>query len=70
VIVFEDLRRERQPMRVIAERLSFEWYIRYDLHESLRGHYVVDGGKAQMILDMLVTAVELTANFPRTVVAF
>ncbi len=57
-------------MRVIAERLSFEWYIRYDLHESLPGHYVVDGGKAQVILDMLVAAVELTENFPRTVVAF
>ena len=57
-------------MRMVAERLSLRWYIRYDLHESLPGHYVVDGGKARVILDMLLTAAELTENLPRTVVAF
>jgi hypothetical protein len=35
VMFFEDLRSERQLMRVIADRLSVRWYLGYDLHETL-----------------------------------
>jgi hypothetical protein len=35
---FEDLRSERQLMRVVADRLSLRWYLGYDLHESLPDH--------------------------------
>src|SRR3712207_5249886 len=35
---FEDLRSERQLMRVAADRLSVRWYLGYDLHEALPDH--------------------------------
>jgi IS5 family transposase len=35
---FEDLRSERQLMRVVADRLSLRWYLGYDLHEPLPDH--------------------------------
>jgi len=38
VIFFEDLRSERQLMRVVADRLSLRWYVGYDLFESLPDH--------------------------------
>src|SRR5215210_3634635 len=38
VMFFEDLRSERQPMGVVADRLSLRWYVGYDLHESLPDH--------------------------------
>ena len=38
VMFFEDLRSERQLMRVVADRLSLRWYFGYDLHEPLPDH--------------------------------
>ena len=38
VMFFEDLRSERQLMRVVCDRLSVRWYLGYDLHESLPDH--------------------------------
>jgi transposase len=38
VMFFEDLRSERQLMRVVSDRLSVRWYLGYDLHESLPEH--------------------------------
>ncbi len=38
VMFFEDLRSERQLMRVVADRLSVRWYLGYDLHEPLPDH--------------------------------
>ena len=38
VVFFEDLRSERQLMRVVGDRLSLRWYIGYDLHEPLPDH--------------------------------
>jgi transposase len=38
VMFFEDLRSERQLMRVVSDRLSVRWYLGYDLHESLPDH--------------------------------
>ncbi len=38
VMFFEDLRSERQLMRVAADRLSVRWYLGYDLHEALPDH--------------------------------
>ncbi|MDP9458111.1 MAG: transposase [Actinomycetota bacterium] len=38
VMFFEDLRSERQLMRVVANRLSLRWYLGYDLHEPLPDH--------------------------------
>ena len=38
VMFFEDLRSERQLMRVAADRLSVRWYLGYDLHEPLPNH--------------------------------
>jgi transposase len=38
VMFFEDLRSERQLMRVVADRLSVRWYLGYDLHELLPDH--------------------------------
>jgi transposase len=38
VMFFEDLRSERQLMRMVADRLSVRWYLGYDLHESLPDH--------------------------------
>jgi transposase len=38
VMFFEDLRSERQLMRVVADRLSLRWYLGYDLFESLPDH--------------------------------
>jgi transposase len=38
VLFFEDLRSERQLMKVVADRLSLRWYLAYDLHESLPDH--------------------------------
>jgi transposase len=32
VLFFEDLRSERQLMRVVADRISVRWYLGYDLH--------------------------------------
>ncbi len=38
VMFFEDLRSERQLMRVVADRLSVRWYLGYDFFESLPDH--------------------------------
>jgi hypothetical protein len=38
VMFFEDLSSERQPMRVVADRLSVRWYVGYDLQEPLPDH--------------------------------
>jgi transposase len=38
VMFFENLRSERQLMRVVADRLSVRWYLGYDLHEPLPDH--------------------------------
>jgi transposase len=38
VMFFEDLRSERQLMRVVADRLSVRWYLGYDLLEPLPDH--------------------------------
>ncbi len=38
VMFFEDLRSERQLMRVVADRLSLRWYLGYDLREPLPDH--------------------------------
>jgi transposase len=38
VMFFEDLRSERQLMRVVFDRLTLRWYLGYDLHESLPDH--------------------------------
>jgi transposase len=38
VMFFEDIRSERQLMRVVADRLSLRWYLGYDLHETLPDH--------------------------------
>jgi transposase len=38
VMFFEGVRSERQLMRVVADRLSVRWYLRYDLDESLPDH--------------------------------
>jgi transposase len=35
---FEDIRSERQLMRVVADRLSLRWYLGYDLFEPLPDH--------------------------------
>ncbi len=38
VMFFEGMRSERQLMRVVHDRLSFRWYLGYDLHEALPDH--------------------------------
>ena len=38
VMFFEDIRSERQPMEVAADRLSIRWYLGYDLREPLPDH--------------------------------
>ncbi len=38
VMFFENVRGERQLMRVAADRLSVRWYLGYDLHEALPDH--------------------------------
>lgn len=38
VMFFEDLRSERQLMRVVFDHLSLRWYLGYDLHETLPDH--------------------------------
>src|SRR5512133_1893934 len=38
VMFFEDIRSERQLMRVVADRLSLRWYLGYDLFEPLPEH--------------------------------
>jgi transposase len=38
VMFFEDLRSERQLMRVVSDRLSLRWYLGYDLFEPLPDH--------------------------------
>ncbi len=38
VMFFEGIRSERQLMRVVADRLSVRWYLRYDLDEPLPDH--------------------------------
>jgi transposase len=38
VMFFEDLRSERQLLRVVADRLSLRWYLGYDLTEPLPDH--------------------------------
>src|SRR5687767_3863742 len=35
---FEDIRSERELMRVAADRLSVRWFLGYDLHEPLPDH--------------------------------
>jgi hypothetical protein len=36
--LFEDLRSERQLVRVVCECLSLRWYLVYDLNEPLPDH--------------------------------
>jgi transposase len=38
VMFFEDIRSERQLMKVAADRLSVRWFLGYDLYESLPDH--------------------------------
>lgn len=38
VMFFENVRSERQLMRVAADRISVRWYLGYDLHEPLPDH--------------------------------
>jgi transposase len=38
LMFLEDLRSERQLMRVLADRLSVRWYLGYDLYEALPDH--------------------------------
>jgi transposase len=38
VMFFEDIRSERELMRVAADRLSVRWFLGYDLHEPLPDH--------------------------------
>src|SRR3712207_1769785 len=38
VMFFEDIRSERQLMKVAADRLSIRWFLGYDLHEPLPDH--------------------------------
>jgi transposase len=38
VMFFEDLRSERQLMRIVSDRLSLRWYLGYDLFEALPDH--------------------------------
>ena len=38
VMFFEDICSERQLMGVVSDRLSFRWYLGYDLHEPLPDH--------------------------------
>jgi transposase len=38
VMFLEDLRSERQLMRVVSDRLSMRWYLGYDLQEPLPDH--------------------------------
>ena len=38
VMFFEDIRSERQLMRIVADRLSLRWYLGYDLFERLPDH--------------------------------
>ncbi len=38
VMFFEDIRSERELMRVAADRLSVRWFLGYDLHEALPDH--------------------------------
>ena len=38
LMFFEDIRSERQLMRVVSDRLSLRWYLGYDLQEPLPDH--------------------------------
>jgi transposase len=38
VMFFENVRSERQLMRVVADRISVRWYLGYDLHKTLPDH--------------------------------
>ncbi len=38
VMFFEDIRSERELIRVAADRLSIRWFLGYDLHEPLPDH--------------------------------
>jgi transposase len=38
VMFFEDIRSERELIRVAADRLSVRWFLGYDLHEPLPDH--------------------------------
>ncbi len=38
IMFFENLRSERQLVRVATDRLSLRWYLGYDLHEALPDH--------------------------------
>jgi transposase len=38
VMFFENVRSERQLMRVVADRISVRWYLGYNLHETLPDH--------------------------------
>lgn len=42
---FEDLRSERQLMRLVADRFSLRWYLGYDLHEPLPDHSSLSFGR-------------------------
>jgi transposase len=38
VMFHEDIRSERELMRIVSDRLSVRWYVGYDLHEPLPDH--------------------------------
>lgn len=38
VMLFEDIRSERQLMEVVSDRSSMRWYLGYDLFESFPDH--------------------------------
>jgi transposase len=38
VMFYEDIRSERELMRVVSDRLSARWYVGYDLFEDLPDH--------------------------------
>jgi len=73
ILFLEGRRSERQLMRVVADRLSLRWYLGYSLTEALPDHSsltrirerdVVDGGRARIILTVLVTPAEVQDNQP------
>jgi hypothetical protein len=68
----EDLRSERQLMRVSTTDLDAS-PMHHKKGASKLGYqtnYVVDGGKARVILDALVTPAEVTENLPMLAMRF
>jgi transposase len=51
IMFFEDLRSERQLMRVVADRLSLRWHLGYDLYEPLPDHSSLTRIRERFILE-------------------